>query len=281
MELTGNILYKKCGYFVMQKKEKWIITALGFFSLCLAVAGIITSQRRITESTVSVMSSNNWGLSFQEEGKTPVIDVDKEMLKELDAYYLGDEEEKKIYLTFDAGYENGNTEKILDALKENNVKATFFLVGNYLETCPEIVKRMEAEGHIVGNHTYHHKDMAQLTTQDAFLKELTDFELLYKEITGKDLIKLYRPPQGKFSENQLQWAKNAGYKTCFWSLAYVDWDDKKQPKKEEAIDKLTKRIHPGAIVLLHSTSSTNGEIMSDIIKAWKDMGYSFGQLTDL
>lgn len=265
----------------MQKKEKWIITALGFFSLCLAVAGIITSQRRITESTVSVMSSNNWGLSFQEEGKTPVIDVDKEMLKELDAYYLGDEEEKKIYLTFDAGYENGNTEKILDALKENNVKATFFLVGNYLETCPEIVKRMEAEGHIVGNHTYHHKDMAQLTTQDAFLKELTDFELLYKEITGKDLIKLYRPPQGKFSENQLQWAKNAGYKTCFWSLAYVDWDDKKQPKKEEAIDKLTKRIHPGAIVLLHSTSSTNGEIMSDIIKAWKDMGYSFGQLTDL
>lgn len=281
MELTGNILYKKCGYFVMQKKEKWIITALGFFSLCLAVAGIITSQRRITESTVSVMSSNNWGLSFQEEGKAPVIDVDKEMLKELDAYYLGDEEEKKIYLTFDAGYENGNTEKILDALKENNVKATFFLVGNYLETCPEIVKRMEAEGHIVGNHTYHHKDMAQLTTQDAFLKELTDFELLYKEITGKDLIKLYRPPQGKFSENQLQWAKNAGYKTCFWSLAYVDWDDKKQPKKEEAIDKLTKRIHPGAIVLLHSTSSTNGEIMSDIIKAWKDMGYSFGQLTDL
>ena len=265
----------------MQKKEKWIITALGFFSLCLAVAGIITSQRRITESTVSVMSSNNWGLSFQEEGKAPVIDVDKEMLKELDAYYLGDEEEKKIYLTFDAGYENGNTEKILDALKENNVKATFFLVGNYLETCPEIVKRMEAEGHIVGNHTYHHKDMAQLTTQDAFLKELTDFELLYKEITGKDLIKLYRPPQGKFSENQLQWAKNAGYKTCFWSLAYVDWDDKKQPKKEEAIDKLTKRIHPGAIVLLHSTSSTNGEIMSDIIKAWKDMGYSFGQLTDL
>ena len=106
----------------MQKKEKWIITALGFFSLCLAVAGIIVSQRRVTENTISVMSSNNWGLSFQEEGKAPVIDVDKDMLKELDAYYLGDEEEKKIYLTFDAGYENGNTEKILDALKENDVE---------------------------------------------------------------------------------------------------------------------------------------------------------------
>ncbi|MBR3602480.1 MAG: polysaccharide deacetylase family protein [Lachnospiraceae bacterium] len=265
----------------MQKKEKWIITALGFFSLCLAVAGIIVSQRRVTENMVSVMSFNNWGLSFREEGKAPDIDVDKEMLKESDAYYLGDEDEKKIYLTFDAGYENGNTEKILDALKENDVKATFFLVGNYLETCPEIVKRMETEGHTVGNHTYHHKDMAQLTTKDAFLKELTELEDLYREIVGKDLVKLYRPPQGKFDENQLQWAKEAGYKTCFWSLAYVDWDDKKQPTKEEAMDKLTKRIHPGAIVLLHTTSSTNGEIMSDIIKAWKDMGYSFGQLKDL
>lgn len=158
----------------MQKKEKWIITALGFFSLCLAVAGIIVSQRRVTENMVSVMSFNNWGLSFREEGKAPDIDADKEMLKESDVYYLGDEEEKKIYLTFDAGY-----------------------------------------------------------------------------------------------------------RTCFWSLAYVDWDDKKQPTKEEAMDKLTKRIHPGAIVLLHTTSSTNGEIMSDIIKAWKDMGYSFGQLKDL
>ena len=265
----------------MQKKGMCIAVTLGLLSLCLGFLGFFISRRNVEKENIVVTSSNNWGLSFQEEGKAPVIDVDKDILKELDAYYLGDEEGKKIYLTFDAGYENGYTEKILDALKENNVKATFFLVGNYLETCPEIVKRMEAEGHIVGNHTYHHKDMTQLTTEDAFLKELTEFELLYKEITGKELVKLYRPPQGKFSENQLQWAKDAGYKTCFWSLAYVDWDDKKQPKKEEAIDKLTKRIHPGAIVLLHSTSSTNGEIMSDIIKAWKGMGYSFGQLTDL
>ena len=265
----------------MQKKEKWIITALGSFSLCLAVAGIITSQRRVTENVVSVMSSNHWGLSFQEEGKAPVIDEDKQMLQELDAYYLGNEEEKKIYLTFDAGFENGNTGKILDALKENNVKATFFLVGNYLETSPEIVKRMVDEGHIVGNHTYHHRDMATLTTREAFLKELTDLEELYQEIVGSDMPQFYRPPQGKYSEKQLQWAKEAGYKTCFWSLAYVDWDDKKQPTKEEAMDKLTKRIHPGAIVLLHSTSATNGEIMSELIKTWKDMGYSFGQLTDL
>ena len=265
----------------MQKKEKWIIIALGFFSLCLAVVGIITSQRNVTENVVSVMSSNHWGLSFQEDGKAPVIDEDKQILQELDAYYLGNEEEKKIYLTFDAGFENGNTEKILDALKENNVKAAFFLVGNYLETSSEIVKRMEDEGHIVGNHTYHHRDMATLTTREAFLKELTDLEELYQGIIGSEMPKFYRPPQGKYSEEQLQWAKEQGYKTCFWSLAYVDWDEKKQPTKEQAMEKLTKRIHPGAIVLLHSTSSTNGEIMNELIKVWKDMGYSFGQLTDL
>ena len=167
------------------------------------------------------------------------------------------------------------------ALKENNVKAAFFLVGNYLETSPEIVKRMVDEGHIVGNHTYHHRDMATLTTREAFLKELTDLEELYQRIIGSEMPKFYRPPQGKYSESQLRWTKEQGYKTCFWSLAYVDWDEKKQPTKEQAMEKLTKRIHPGAIVLLHSTSATNGEIMSELIKTWRDMGYSFGQLTDL
>ena len=265
----------------MQKKEKWIIGMFGMLSLCLAIAGGIIGQKRGMEKTIAVVSSNNWGLSFQEEGKAPVIDVDKEKLQELNAYYLGNEGEKKIYLTFDAGYENGNTEKILDALKENDVKAAFFLVGNYLETCPEIVRRMVEEGHIVGNHTYHHKDMATLTTENSFLKELTDLEVLYKEIVGSDMPKFYRPPQGKYTEKQLQWAKEKGYKTCFWSLAYVDWDEKKQPSKEHAMEKLTKRIHPGAIVLLHSTSSTNAEIMGDIIKEWKKMGYQFGMLTEL
>lgn len=265
----------------MQKKEKWILTVLGLFSLCLAVTGGFIVQRKTTDKSIAVMSTNNWGLSFQEEGKAPVIDTDKAKLDELEAYYLGDEAEKKIYLTFDAGFENGNTEKILDALKENNVKAAFFLVGNYLEKCPEIVKRMVEEGHIVGNHTYHHKDMASLNSKASFLEELTSLEELYCEIVGENMPKFYRPPQGKYSEEQLQWAKECGYKTCFWSLAYVDWDEKKQPSKEEAMEKLTKRIHPGAIVLLHSTSSTNGEIMGDIIKEWKRMGYEFGELTDL
>lgn len=265
------------------KKEKWIIILSGMMFLgFLGIGGAIVRQNQnLNSAAQTVMASNNWGLSFQEEGKSPVINVDREKLQELNGYYLGDEANKKIYLTFDAGYENGNTEKILDALKENDVKAAFFLVGNYMETCPEIVKRMVEEGHIVGNHTYHHKDMSTLTEKDSFMNELTELEDLYKEITGADMPKYYRPPQGKYSEEQLQWAKEAGYKTCFWSLAYVDWDQKKQPSREEAMEKLTKRIHPGAIVLLHSTSSTNGEILGDIIKQWKDMGYQFGELTDL
>ena len=265
----------------MLKKEKCIIATLGILSMCLAILGCIVSQTNMKEENISVISSNNWGLSFYEEGKAPRVDVNQDILQEFDAFYLGNEQENKIYLTFDAGYENGNTEKILDALKENNVKAAFFLVGNYLETCPEMVKRMVEEGHIVGNHTYHHKDMMTLTTKEVFMKELTDMENLYLEVIGSDMPKFYRPPQGKFSENQLQWAKEEGYKTCFWSLAYVDWDEKKQPSKEDAMEKLTKRIHPGAIILLHSTSSTNGEIMDDIIKEWKKMGYTFGQLSDL
>ena len=265
----------------MQKRQKWILGILGMVSLCLAIVGNAIVQKRGIKENIVEVSSNNWGLSFQEDGKAPVIDVDREKLEELDGYYLGNEKEKKIYLTFDAGYENGNTEKILDSLKENDVKAAFFLVGNYLETCPEIVKRMIEEGHIVGNHTYHHKDMATLTTRESFLKELTDLEVLYKKVVGNEMLKFYRPPQGKYSEEQLLWAKNNGYKTCFWSLAYVDWDEKKQPSKEHAMEKLTKRIHPGAIVLLHSTSSTNAEILGDIIKEWKNMGYTFGELTEL
>jgi peptidoglycan-N-acetylmuramic acid deacetylase len=269
---------------LLKNKKVGIRAGIGVCTLALFLtAGILVRQSRkeSEEAALPVMSSASWGLSFQEEGKTPVIDADDEELEELDAYYVGDENRKIIYLTFDAGFENGNTEKILDALKKHEVKATFFVVGNYLEKAPEMVKRMVEEGHIVGNHTYHHRDMANVDTEEELLEELHSVEDLYKEITGEDMLKFYRPPQGKYSKEQLTWAKNNGYKTCFWSLAYVDWNTNDQPSKEEAIEKLTKRIHPGAIVLLHSTSDTNGEIMDDLLTKWEEMGYTFGQLTDL
>ena len=228
-------------------------------------------------------AAENWGLSFQEEGKAPIGNATAENLLKYNAYYIGKTEpsEKVIYLTFDAGYENGNTAPILDALKKHQVPATFFVVGTYLENNKDLILRMTEEGHTVGNHTYHHKDMSQISSKEAFAEEVQSVEELYKEITGEEMTKYYRPPQGKYSESNLQMAKDMGYKTFFWSLAYVDWYENQQPSKEDAFDKLLSRIHPGAIVLLHSTSSTNAQILDELLTKWEEMGYSFKSLEDL
>ena len=202
-----------------------------------------------TEESAPVSAEGNWGLSFQEEGQTPVGNADFEELAKYDAYYADDTDEKVLYLTFDAGYENGNTEPILDALKKHGVSATFFVVGTYIESEPDLIRRMVEEGHTVGNHTWHHPDMSQIATKDSFCQELEAVEDAYREITGQDMTKYYRPPQGKYSESNLQMAQELGYKTFFWSLAYVDWYQDDQPAREEAFDKLLGRIHPGAIVL--------------------------------
>ena len=223
----------------------------------------------------------NWGLSFQEEGKPPVANASMDYLSQFNAFYAQDTEEKVLYLTFDAGYENGNTAAILNALKKHQAPATFFLVGNYLETSPELVKRMVEEGHTVGNHTFHHPDMSKIASKEAFEKELTDLETLYQQVTGQTMKKYYRPPQGKYNEENLQMACDMGYKTFFWSLAYVDWYEDKQPSKEEAFKKLLGRIHPGAIVLLHSTSKTNGQLLDELLTKWEEMGYRFGSLDEL
>ncbi len=140
---------------------------------------------------------------------------------------------------------------------------------------------MVAEGHTVGNHTFHHPDMSKISTKEAFQKELTDLEALFKETTGQEMKKFYRPPQGKYSESNLQMADEMGYRTFFWSLAYVDWYEDKQPSREEAFQKLLGRIHPGAVVLLHSTSRTNGQILDELLTKWEEMGYRFAPLDEL
>ncbi|MCI7180084.1 MAG: delta-lactam-biosynthetic de-N-acetylase [Schaedlerella sp.] len=246
-------------------------------------AGHFTAKamKRISPESIMTSAEGNWGLSFQGDGTRPVGNATIEELAQYDAYYAADTDEKIIYLTFDAGYENGNTPAILDALKKHNVSATFFVVGTYLESQPDLILRMKNEGHTVGNHTWHHPDMSQLASKDAFEKELKDVEDKYLEITGEEMTKFYRPPQGKYSELNLQMAKDLGYKTFFWSLAYVDWYENDQPTKEEALDKLLTRIHPGAIVLLHSTSKTNAEILDELLTHWEEMGYTFGTLSDL
>ncbi|MBQ1170342.1 MAG: polysaccharide deacetylase family protein [Oscillospiraceae bacterium] len=247
--------------------------------LVLAIAAAVAVA--VSVFAGSRLETGSWGLSFREEGAPPIGNAGKDQLKTYDAAYMGDPGEKKLYLTFDAGYENGCTEKILDILKQQQVPAAFFLVGNYLEKNADLVRRMVEEGHIVGNHTMHHYDMSKLTTHEAFSKELQDLEDLYRKTTGQEMRKFYRPPQGIYSEENLKMAKELGYQTVFWSLAYVDWNKDAQPTREEAFRKLLPRTHPGAVVLLHSTSSTNAEILEELIGKWKEEGYSFGTVEEL
>ena len=268
----------------MKKKiiKKMIMYTLVMLTAYFFGAGVSWMVHNNEETqTMQIQNTENWGLGFSEEGKPPSGNATSDELKAYDAYYIGDTSQKKLYLTFDAGFENGNTPAILEALKKHHAKATFFVVGNYIETSPDLVKQMIAEGHTVGNHTFHHPDMSSISTMEAFQKEMDGLSELYEKTTGQKLVKFYRPPQGKYSTQNLEMAKQLGYKTFFWSLAYVDWYQNAQPSKEEAFSKLLTRIHPGAIVLLHSTSSTNAEILDELLTKWEEMGYSFGTLQEL
>ena len=255
----------------MRKRDMTIIWIAVLAAVALAVS-IFSRQ---------ALETGSWGLSFRTEGAPPVGPAGTAQLKRFDAVYLGDTSKKVLYLTFDAGYENGCTEKILDALKKHNVKAAFFLVGNYLEQNADLVRRMVEEGHIVGNHTMHHPAMSKISDPAAFEKELSGLEDLYQQITGKEMPKYYRPPQGIYSEDNLRMAKEMGYKTVFWSLAYVDWNNDAQPTAEQAYSKLLPRTHNGAVVLLHSTSKTNAQILDDLLTKWEAMGYTFGTLDEI
>ncbi len=249
----------------MRKRD----VAILFGAICAALL------LALTQLWSSAVTAGSWGLSFRQPGQPPVGTVAMDALKQYDAAYIGNTEENVLYLTFDAGYENGCTEKILDILQKHQVPAAFFLVGNYIEKNPDLVRRMVNEGHIVGNHTMHHPDMRKLDSMDAFSKELTQLEDLFRETTGKELPKFYRPPQGVYSADNLKMAKELGYKTVFWSLAYVDWNNDSQPTKEQAFNKLLPRTHKGAVILLHSTSQTNAQILDALLTRWKDMGYRF------
>ena len=277
-----------------EKLSFLLFCKLGSFLLlftCCFLAGQYAgkyTKEKAEETTSSAFSgsetapaSENWGLSFPQEGASPQANATPEELSASWAYYIGNPKDKVLYLTFDCGFENGNTPAILKALKKHHAPATFFVVGNFLETSPDLIRQMRKDGHIVGNHTFHHPDMSKISTKEAFAKELSDVEKLYQEITGEEMTRFYRPPQGIYSPGNLQMAKELGYRTFFWSLAYVDWYEDNQPTKEEAFAKLLPRVHPGAVVLLHNTSDTNAEILDELLGKWEDMGYSFRSLEDL
>ena len=254
---------------------KWIDITVILTAIVLCAVLLFTSFGGGTIETAS------WGLSFPGENQTPSGPASAEQLSQYDAAYLGDTSQPVIYLTFDAGYENGCTAQILDTLKAHDAPAAFFLVGNYIEKNADLVRRMIEEGHTVGNHTMHHPDMSKIEDFDAFSKELSDLEALYEEITGEEMAHYYRPPQGVYSQSNLEQAQKLGYKTVFWSLAYADWDNNNQPTREAALEKLMTRIHNGAVVLLHSTSKTNAQILDDVLTKWEEMGYQFGDIEEL
>ena len=227
----------------------------------------------------------HWYCKRNKEHKQPTLDTNMRFIEDVGGYYVdkkhGDDcEEKVIYLTFDLGYENGNVEKIMDVMKAEDVKGAFFVLGNVIERDPELIKRMSDEGHLVCNHTTTHKNLVG-ASKEKFTEELTTLEKMYKDLTGKDLSKYYRPPEGTFDKTMLEYASELGYRTVFWSFAYADWDNNKQMSEEAALDKILSNIHNGEIMLLHPTSQTNAKIMERLIKELKSQGYRFGTLDEL
>ena len=254
--------------------------ALVSASLCLALAALFyfaePAPSLTASAPVAVPAAADWGLSFPTEGASPVGNATAEELAQYDTYYLGDTSQKVLYLTFDCGYENGNTEAILDALKKHDAPAAFFVVGHMIESAPDIVRRMAEEGHIVGNHTYHHPDMSSISDLAAFQKELTDLETLYLETTGQPLSKFYRPPQGKYSVENLKQAQELEYTTVFWSLAYVDWNTDAQPSAEEAYANPETRYWA---VVERTGGEVIGEIFVDDFSArngWCELDWKIG-----
>lgn len=229
---------------------------------------------------ITSASSDNWYFHHTKDGARPPIPAEMSYITEHNGYFIGPDE-KVIYLTFDAGYENGNVARILDILKEEEVPGAFFILENLVTRNTDLVKRMAEEGHSVCNHTASHRDMTKIQTKEEFEAELAKMEEIYKEYTGCELAKFYRPPEGKLNELNVKWADELGYKTVMWSFAHADWDNAKQPNPESATEKILAETHNGEIILLHPTSATNAEILPTLIREWKKMGYRFGTLDEL
>ena len=253
--------------------------------ICVFTFSIMTLNNSLNETSVTTSStvlSNKkigWGIKRAGNHEQPDLGSNNlKLLQEHDGIAMGNNEDKFVYLTFDNGYEAGYTSKILDVLKENNVKAAFFITAHYLNTQPELVQRMIDEGHIVGNHTINHKSMPDLE-DEKIKEEIMNLHTTVYEKFGYEM-KYIRPPMGEFSERTLSIIKSLGYKTAMWSLAYDDWDENKQGREAYAKDKVISNIHNGAIILLHANSKDNCNILDDCIKEIREMGYEFKSLDE-
>jgi len=222
----------------------------------------------------------NWYLKYGNKGEYPQTPDMGDYTDKYNVISLDRSGNKTIYLTFDAGYENGNIAKVLEVLNKQDVPAAFFVLPNLIKTNPELLNKMNNDGHLICNHTKSHGNMGKITDISVFKKELEDNEKILKETLGIEMSKYYRPPEGAFSELNLLHAKELGYKTVFWSLAYADWDNNKQQAPEKALNLLLSRIHPGCVLLLHPTSSTNSIILDELITTIKKDGYIFKSLDE-
>ena len=232
------------------------------------------------------IDSISWYCVRAKDHKQPIVAAELSIVEKYNGYYIdhkhGDNcNEKVVYLTFDAGYENGNVEKILNTLRDEQVNAAFFILEHLVNENTDLVLRMIAEGHTVANHTATHKDISKLNSKEALEAELASLENAFRTKTGKEITKYFRPPEGRFNEQSMRYLYELGYKTIFWSFAYADWDNGKQMAPENAKEKILTNIHNGAVLLLHPTSATNAAILGDVIRALKEQGYRFGTLDEL
>lgn len=248
--------------------------------ISLIICTNIFGLSKYTKFESDVKEAYGWYTMPKANGERPTVPNEASYIEKYDAHFLG-KDEKVLYLTFDAGYANENVEKILDTLKEKGVKGTFFLNGGIFKYESDVVKRIANEGHLVCNHTENHLNMCNVKDEEKYKYELEKVEERYKETTGKDMPKIVRPPMGEFDEYSLSMNKKLGYKTVFWSLAYADWDNNKQPSKEYAIKTVMGRTHNGAVILLHPTSKTNAEILGTLIDNWKKDGFEFKTVDEL
>lgn len=249
----------------------------GLMTLTLLLFGVLPAYAGET-------TPYNWYCKNNSDHTAPLLDEEQKFIEQYDAYYVNHhvkKSDKVIYLTFDAGYENGNVAKIMDVLKAHNATGAFFILDNLIVRNGDLVKRMVDEGHLVCNHTKKHPDMTKISDRDTFAEQLDSLAASYKALTGCEMPKIYRPPEGRYSKQNLEYAKSLGYKTVFWSFAYADWDNNHQMSEEKALEKILSHTHNGEIMLLHPTSSTNAAIMDRLLTTLEQEGYRFGCLNEL
>lgn len=260
------------------KNKKILLCVIGVLIIVICCI-VTTSNEKAVQTNSEALSTKKieWGIKRASNHEQPDLgSVNKRVIDEADGMAMGNKDSKKVYLTFDMGYEAGYTPKILEVLKQNEVPAAFFITAHFVNTQPELVQKMIDEGHIVANHTVNHKSMPSLTNDQIKDEVMTLHQTIYEKF-GYEM-KYLRPPKGEYSEKSIAYCNTLGYTTVMWSFAYDDWDENKQGREDYGKKKILDNIHNGAVILLHGTSKDNSNILDYCIKEIKNMGYEFASL---